>query len=275
VVDSCVILDFDDTLFPTSHIASCCPKLWRALHLEFFRPDSAPSLRPRRGSGIDRDAIEHIDASMDENAFAEFARTAAAALHLAASLGRVCVITMAQKGWVEACCRMLMPEVWEVLEELRIPIVYAREAVPQSHLQRALQEGLAIDQLCKERALKSVLRRMSTANRRSAFGQGATWWRSLLSVGDGDGERLALQDVLMAGGGKSCRGCLKSCHCKTVKLIESPQLETLRAQLQILVAWLPRLSTHDGDMDISFDRLAAEGHEMGEDIGMISVRDLR
>jgi hypothetical protein len=97
--------------------------------------------------------------------------------------------------------------------------------------------------------MKRALRRFSAVNRRSGL---SADWRSVLSIGDCQAERLALQDVIMAGGAQS--------HCKTVKFIDAPCLDVLLAQLQILVAWLERLATHDGDVDLSFDSLATEGN---------------
>lgn len=259
VGDTCIIFDFDDSLFPTSHIANRCPKLWHAIHDEFSQPRCERNTSEESSERAVGAVEELFDSDVDRDALAECALTAAATLRLAASLGRVCVVTMAKKGWVEACCLTAMPELLDALQELDISIFHAREAVPRRLLRRAAQEGLAIGQFCKEHAMKRALQEMTAAN--ASLGLGPTTWRSVLSVGDSEDERLALQEVLMSSGDAG-RGCLKSCYCKTVQFITSPGIEVVLAQLQILVSWLQRLLTRDGDVDVSFDRLAVEGEEM-------------
>jgi hypothetical protein len=231
-----LFLDWDDTLFPTSHIEQHCPALWQVLC---------------DGSS---------DACAEHTAILEECMQATAALlRLAASMTHVCVVTMGCTGWVETCCRIVMPELLSLLVQLDIRVIYARGTMPAGYIRVASKDGLSISQQCKQRAMTRALRKLDN---RFNTGARTSWsWHSVLSVGDSEAERLALQDVLLDDT-LDRRGTFSDCACKTVKLLESPCLETLLAELQIIVAWLGRLMSHDGPLDISFDELADSGQKL-------------
>eukprot|EP00913_Durusdinium_trenchii_P000314 g287.t1 len=63
-------------------------------------------------------------------------------LQLAASLGRVAIVTLAARPWLQVSAKRYMPSVdWEHLfHELNIPIVYSREVLDKRHMMAASQE---------------------------------------------------------------------------------------------------------------------------------------
>lgn len=231
----CVLLDWDDTLFPTTHIERHCPSIFEALH--------------RRADGAS-DKREPLDRAELGGRLEEQLSAAASLLRLATSLARVYVVTMAQSGWVEVCCGLLAPELGDLIEELGVGVVYAREAMPLGYCKKAFREGLSVSQLCKQRAMRRTLRSIS---RTSSFAGGCA---SALSIGDSDAERLALQEVLFFHESIDRRGGFEECHCKTVKFMEEPRVETLLVELQIMLAWLRKMLAHEGNLDIVFPALA-------------------
>jgi hypothetical protein len=146
-----------------------------------------------------------------------------------------------------------------MLVQLDITIIYAREAMPAAHMRMALKDRMSISQQCKQRAMKRALRKLD--NRLNAEAHTSLCWHSALSIGDSEAERLALQDVLLDET-MDRRGTFSDCACKTVKLLESPCLELLIAELQIVAAWLGRLMSQDGALDISFEELADGDQEL-------------
>jgi hypothetical protein len=226
-----LFLDWDDTLFPTSHIEQHCPALWQVLC---------------DGSS---DACAEHTAILEESM-----QATAALLRLAASMTHVCVVTMGCTGWVETCCRIVMPELLSLLVQLDIRVIYARGTMPAGYIRVASKDGLSISQQCKQRAMTRALRKLN--KRTNAGARASLCWHSVLSIGDSEAERLALQDVLLDDETLDRRGAFSDCACKTVKLLDSPCLEMLLAELQIMVSWLGRLVCQDGTIDISFDDLA-------------------
>eukprot|EP00928_Gymnodinium_smaydae_P032940 TRINITY_DN23738_c0_g1_i2.p1 TRINITY_DN23738_c0_g1~~TRINITY_DN23738_c0_g1_i2.p1 ORF type:complete len:646 (+),score=123.61 TRINITY_DN23738_c0_g1_i2:114-2051(+) len=85
---TCILIDWDDTLFPTSHI--------------------------RNYSAMSRAQVMECHAAAVE------------LLRLAHSLGRVIIVTLAQNGWVNQCCNKYFPQLGRLIRESSIKVVHAR-----------------------------------------------------------------------------------------------------------------------------------------------------
>jgi hypothetical protein len=96
-VQTLVIFDWDDTLFPTSWLQ----------RQGFFKADAVPSMQQTAQLQKLADVVERT-------------------LRTALLFGKVVVVTNAEKGWVEVCCSKLMPSLAQVLSE--VDIVSARSA---------------------------------------------------------------------------------------------------------------------------------------------------
>lgn len=227
---SVIVFDWDDTLFPTTHIFEHCTETWEQLRNEARHPGFV---------------VSRATCSMGSWVCLQ---TAESLLREAASLGEVCVVTMAATGWVEACCRVLVPELLELMKKLCIKVIYARETMPGSHGPESAEESFS--QVCKQRAIERALRQMS----RQASRQLRTLvrWRCVLSIGRRHAERLALRELLLREDIADLALHLRGCGCKTVTLAEQPRLGGLLAQLRILVACLGKVLRHEGDLDIHF-----------------------
>lgn len=91
--ETLLILDWDDTLLPTTWIEAQGLRLGSG---------SAPILPEHRA---------YLDL---------MAETAAVTLRLAKSFGTVVVVTNAEQGWIEQSCQKFMPTLWDTLEDVKI-----------------------------------------------------------------------------------------------------------------------------------------------------------
>uniref|UniRef100_A0A7S3HG29 Uncharacterized protein n=1 Tax=Spumella elongata TaxID=89044 RepID=A0A7S3HG29_9STRA len=155
-----------------------------------------------------------------------------------------------------------MPGVQRCLDELEIPVVLAREDLSPHCRREAYAETRHPATFMKRRAMERVI---SNFYGRPRHGQRRRSWKNIVSVGDSPAERLALQDLVLRRVQRDRKGNWKDCRCKTLKLMEEPNLSELTAEVIRVAQWLPGLVHHDGDVDLEVD---------GEDIAdlMASIR---
>lgn len=218
--ETLIFLDWDDTLCPTT---SCTNAL------------------------IGRMAAVADDVLMlaHEAAVVNFLKTAS-------ELGQPVIVTMAQKSWVHTCIAKFMPQVADVLAELKIEIISARESLPQRLRRSALSDDRDPSQYLKFKAMEKAVKQFykhSRARPRS--------WKNVISMGDSCAERLAVQDLVFRRVQRGGGGDWKECRCKTLLLLEDPTLEHLTQEIRLMTQLLPVLVRHDGDIhvDISVDDL--------------------
>mmetsp|Transcript_47788 Transcript_47788/g.75551 ORF Transcript_47788/g.75551 Transcript_47788/m.75551 type:complete len:172 (-) Transcript_47788:112-627(-) len=166
-------------------------------------------------------------------------------------LGGVTIITMAKTYWVEDCINTLMPEVGRILKELGIEVVSARTSITHQLHREAMGDCRDYSQYLKKKAMQRVVKRFY----RQLSSCLATMdcmpsWKNIISIGDSDAERLALQDAVGYLSQYDKYGRVQQCRCKTVRLVEEPSLEKLTEQLNSLAELLPGLVLHDGDVDL-------------------------
>jgi len=90
--ETLLILDWDDTLLPTSWI-------------------EAQGLRLGGGAPITAEIRAHLDC---------LAERASLTLRLAKSYGTVVVVTNAEHGWIELSCQKFMPSLWDALQDVKL-----------------------------------------------------------------------------------------------------------------------------------------------------------
>mmetsp|Transcript_110764 Transcript_110764/g.357430 ORF Transcript_110764/g.357430 Transcript_110764/m.357430 type:complete len:347 (-) Transcript_110764:121-1161(-) len=216
--ETVIFFDWDDTLCPSTH--------------------------GRQNSGCE---------VADAEALKLHAEVVADLLRLASMLGHVRIVTMASKGWVEETTRRLMPSLEGLLEELDITVALAREDVPRSSMREAFAEAREPSQFLKTRAMKQVIVDFYRNGCRNDRRKRPRSWKNLLSVGDSEAERHALQDVILRRLQKDHSGRGKACRCKTLKLVDEPDLPTLTKELCRVAMLLHSLVFHDGDIHIDLD----------------------
>jgi len=217
--ETLIIVDWDDTLCPTSHY-------------EMF---------PECTSDESAALLEHA------KAVERFVRVASA-------LGRVCVVSMAGRGWIDKSIEMLMPSLKETFRELNIDVKYSTADVPASVLHEASIDDRSPGHYLKRRAMGKVVRDFYSGPRAEGLNEGratkARSWKNVVSIGDSEDERLAIQDLIMGHTQRDRKGVGKDCRCKTLKLKEEPSLVDLSVELESLTKFLPAIVYHDGDLDL-------------------------
>jgi hypothetical protein len=163
-------------------------------------------------------------------------------LRVASELGHVAIITMAEKKWVNRCIAVLMPAVGDVLEELQIEIVSARESLSKWRLRSAFSDERDPSHFLKTKAMEKTIKRFYKRDASGGTRKGSQRsWKNVVSIGDSSAERLALQDLVLRQ---------KECRCKTLLLLESPSVDQMVQQLHTMTELVPAMVRHDGDIDL-------------------------
>jgi hypothetical protein len=194
-INTLIIFDWDDTLFPTS---------WLRMK-DLFEDDAALS-------------------DTNKALLQRLADAAESALKAASQLGKVIIVTNAQKGWVEMCSAKLLPSLVRTLND--VDIVSARTGYEQETEDPAEWKRLAfLDQVqLVQRSSKEHL--------------------NLISVGDSLHEHAALVSA--------CASVEKS-RGKSIKFREGPGIEQLIDQLAYFSDIILDIAEHDGDLDVEMD----------------------
>lgn len=239
--ESVLILDWDDTLFPTTYV-------WNDPNLHWSRP--APCFEP--GGDADPE-LRKMRELLEQHT-----STLAGFLRLAVCLGHVVIVTLAEECWVEMSIRHFLPGLEGLLEELGIEVIYAKAmAAAARHRHFNLDDdGYDPGKDMKGKAMAAVLKRFYGGRSGRGTAAGPRSWKNVVSIGDSLAERWALQDVIFQKKQQTTTGRYKMCHCKVVKLLTEPDLQHLMMELQVLTSWLGKLVWHDGDVDLDLGELA-------------------
>lgn len=212
--ETLILLDFDDTLCPTSYALE----------------------NPKCKAGENPDLHAH------EAAVSRF-------LHVAASYGQVHIVTMATNKWAKEKINDLMPSLWHTIQELRIPIVSSRANLSSHAKRAACSDERNPSHFLKARAMKRIIREFykdgDNRSRRS--------WKNILSIGDSEAERFALQDIVFRHTQRDREGGWKECRCKTLLLLPYPTVAELTVEIKFAESLLPFFVHHDGDLHMDLD----------------------
>jgi hypothetical protein len=213
-----IIFDWDDTL---------CPTTW----IQELQQKPPPLFKSR--------------AAECKEKMVPYGRLVCELLKEAKGMGTVCVVTLAERPWVDTALQGFFSAA--APEFAGIEVYYAREGAPTS-VQEAFGQSadgeVYLDM--KRRAMEAAVAEMAKRSLRS----GAPW-ENIISVGDSIVEQLACQAV-----GRDSRAKGKVHYTKTVKLHESPNVATLSKQVRMLTKRLHTLVDQQGDRHWSVDDLA-------------------
>merc|ERR1712151_1103821 len=105
--DTMVILDWDDTLFPTTFIRHDCGL------------DRKRSIRDQVEESPGRDELERLLDQLSERV-ENF-------LNLGAENAHIVLVTLAKAPWVQMACKNFMPRILDVIEKHKIKVIHARD----------------------------------------------------------------------------------------------------------------------------------------------------
>eukprot|EP00928_Gymnodinium_smaydae_P020986 TRINITY_DN18136_c0_g2_i1.p1 TRINITY_DN18136_c0_g2~~TRINITY_DN18136_c0_g2_i1.p1 ORF type:complete len:462 (-),score=48.32 TRINITY_DN18136_c0_g2_i1:477-1862(-) len=238
--ETILFLDWDDTLCPTNFIEQVLPGKW-----------SKPSCLAMDFADESCDCALLGSSTLDP--LRRHESTVISFLKLAAEAGKVVIVTLGTKSWVERSMREFMPRLIGVLDDLRIEIIHAREAVSRRAMSGAILDGLDPWVRMKREAMKKSLCRFYSRRRRQS-------WKNCISVGDSVIERDALHELTFTRRQLCAKGLQKPVRCKTIKFVERPSLEALTKEIELLCSCFPALVAHDGDFSCDFQDGDDEAH---------------
>eukprot|EP00931_Biecheleriopsis_adriatica_P045775 TRINITY_DN26224_c0_g1_i1.p1 TRINITY_DN26224_c0_g1~~TRINITY_DN26224_c0_g1_i1.p1 ORF type:complete len:356 (-),score=73.26 TRINITY_DN26224_c0_g1_i1:29-1096(-) len=214
--ETAIIFDWDDTLFPTSHLE------------EVVEPCLA---------GVDDGEAPLSEESPFAGQLMEHAEIVRDLLRTARASGRVGIVTLSTRPWVLNSARKYIPwlDIEHLLDELEIPIVYARECLKR-HMFMETDSGTCAWTHAKQLGMRKIVKKLC----------GLDSCANMLSVGDSIIEQDAAIDFLWGHSGAASTIC-----CKTIKLVEKPTLDNLQVELRSLKESLPGLVQMQEDFDYS------------------------
>lgn len=263
-----IAIDWDDTLFPTTWLledaeVSCHKPIDEQMpHCE--RSDVIKALMRQFSY-----QVEHF-------------------LKEASAGALVFIVTLAKTDWVERSIRYFMPGLVGHLENCSIRVIYASEYLHPDLKMRAAKDGkpAAIDASderlqryieAKADAMFSVLAESGTLN-------------SFISIGDSDIERQGsavasdqYAQMLRSDNPNSGDAIDRAPPLKTMKLLNEPTVEELKAQVMMLRRWLPYLVDEKDELHLEIesseeDSALVELHKMitgqDEDLSWTSLAGL-
>jgi len=232
-----IVFDWDDTLFPTTYFA-------KGLGLNPTIPlkdqkKLAPAMRPQVGRGL-----------------MKCADSAIRLLRLANGLGKVVLVTLADNPWVDLTCRSSYPMVGQVLRELGIKVVYAKEACKDRLRSRSDMDSEFFWSKIKGECIAREAQEFYSQYE----GQS---WKNIISIGDSNFERLG---TMVTTSEYMREKGLMSEHdevgdqeykvrTKTFKMVGEPTLEELTCEMDMLLRWLPAMVSKDSSLDVVIDDL--------------------
>lgn len=216
-----IILDWDDTLLPTSFIKQVVvPGLDEDDRDGPVPPESHFFSELRLHAGV----VEEI-------------------LRAASQVARVAIVTLATRWWVHISAERYLPglDLNLLLQELNLTVYPADR---QSAMVKALaMSGRDPCKVAKKNAMLKCLKKLY-------YGIECPW--NVISIGDSTIEQEAIKECV-SGTAK------QKSLCKTVKLPESMSLAELRSELQQLVPVLQRLVSYGKDFDRNSNNLERFG----------------
>lgn len=245
-----LILDWDDTIFPTTCIRTDCALDWRT------------ELRCQVAPGPGLDELE-VGLSALAQKVEEF-------IDLATTMAKVVIVTLAKRPWVESSATNFMPTVASLLQRTGIEVVYAREGLTPEMKKASKRDGFR----SSDQEADFWMRAKATAMLKQLdlhYNQEDASWKNVISIGDSNFERLAVitvteeyiaqakQDAIkvkltgLTSELISRDGHRKRLRTKVVKLLNEPALEEMIAQAAILVQWFPHIVQRDQGFEVAFE----------------------
>lgn len=222
--ETVIFFDWDDTLCPSSVLSKL------GFNKSFFKAHNS----------LDRKEI----GMQLQGALNKHSEVAQELLRASAAHGKVVVVTLAIQDWLQATIQQFLPSLGSVMEELGVEVIYARKSLPKHRLRNAVMDDLDLGVEMKKAAIIASLRKhQKMSSSRSIL--------NLISIGDSLAERHALMDVTYSSWPSSV--------CKTIKLADEPQLESLTAELQQLGSYLQALINFPEDRNLDLDHVSLTG----------------
>jgi len=234
-----IVFDWDDTLFPTSYVRD-------DLELEYTKP-----MKDQQLSAVDKALITKNLAKCERNVID--------LINFANGLGKVILVTLARTPWVKQSCNNFYPRAGALIEQLKIPIVYAQTGVKVDYNKMSMSSNEEIEKYwsgIKGKAIATEVKQFYSQYE----GQS---WKNIISIGDSDFERLGTQAATadyMKGAGlcdeeAEVNGHIFKVRTKTFKLVDEPTIEELTVEVAMTRKWLALMVNLDKSFDVDLQNV--------------------
>jgi hypothetical protein len=245
-----LILDWDDTIFPTTWIRQDLGLHWKH------------SLDSQVKDGPDKQEVEKL--------LATFCAKVRIFLKAACSIAHVVIVTLARNPWIQQSSHNFVKGLPELMKEMNIKVVYARDYITKSMQEEFAQIEFKTTEQELNHWTQAKARAMQAEIEAHYKAHNATW-KNIISFGDSEFEQLALlqtgksyvekkvtkgvtvMSTGLTGEFISKDGHLQRVRSKTVKMLGEPGVDELIAEIDILTRWLPHIVTRDEGLDIPLD----------------------
>jgi len=230
--DVLVLLDWDDTILPTTWLASR-PWFRNWIHYKACLSDGELM------SVEDREALDEVD------------QMACEFLREINGLGHPVCVTLAQRPWVQQSMKAFMPRLAVLWEELGVSVHYAVE----EHVRKnqwgnwclkssgpSLLESTVLEMNLRSTQKRKVMERLLRR-----FYQTHDKCRAI-SIGDGLAERNAMKELAWFHESLT-ESSENQLEVKTIQMLEDPTCSELTTELKVLRQWLPTVVGCNEDVD--------------------------
>ncbi|CAE7288329.1 KIN12G [Symbiodinium pilosum] len=178
-----IVLDWDDTLFPTSYLRDELRLSW----MKAWKDQNLPAkLKDEVASKLAICQTKVVDL-----------------LKQATAAGKVILVTLARKPWVLDSCRNFFPTVGQAITELSVPVIYAQDGAGVDYNKIHMSSNAELERFWSGMKARAIAREC-----REFYSQyDGQSWKNVISIGDSDFERLgtmlATKDYMTQTGIKS------------------------------------------------------------------------
>ncbi|CAE7261185.1 unnamed protein product, partial [Symbiodinium pilosum] len=180
-------------------------------------------------------------------------------LKSACSFGKVVLVTLARAPWVSESCKNFYVSVGRLINQLKVPIVYAQEGIQVDYNKSQMSSDEEIERFWSTVKGKAIAREC-----RQFYSQyEGQSWKNVISIGDSDFERLgtqsAMEDYMKERGIEQdgqlvdVGGHMYKVRTKTFKMVDEPTIEELTVEVEMLKAWLPLMVKLDSSFDVNLN----------------------
>ncbi|CAE7194383.1 psuG [Symbiodinium sp. CCMP2592] len=226
-----IVLDWDDSLFPTSYLRDELRLSW----MKAWKDQNLPAkLKDEVASKLAICQTKVVDL-----------------LKQTTDAGKVILVTLARKPWVLDSCRNFFPTVGQAITELNVPVIYAQDGAGVDYNKVHMSSNAELERFWSGMKARAIAREC-----REFYSQyDGQSWKNVISIGDSDFERLgtmlATKDYMAQTGiqrADNSDNCavvddhVYKVRTKTLKMVDQPSIDELNTQLGLLRTWLPLMA---------------------------------
>lgn len=265
-----IVFDWDDTLFPTHWLRHEQHIHWR------YPLDEQTGFSEQDIRGFKKQL-----GSLQNNVQRVLAQ--------AIGLGHVVVVTLARPPWVQLSCDNFFPQIGRFLQKHKIKVVYAQDLdgdSAQDYNKQQYESDEDAGRFWIQKKQQGIMGEIS-----NFYGSSGSSWKNIISLGDSDFERYAMQASLSDYAAHNAKGTsagpqvgaagkkaavltpstsksktpdklavsgfvgkhYRRLRCKTIKMFDSPTVDDLTTEMSMLHKWMPYLVKRDAGFDVDLE----------------------